>query len=141
MLDQPLKIDADHQPDAYVIRVQGELDLGGAPALERALQAAEQTEAVRIVIDLEDLTFIDAGAVGTLVAASRRSAANGNRLELTRGRGHPRRVLELMALEQALPLNDPALCPAIRSASATARPTRWSRADVAASERRAQERA
>jgi anti-sigma B factor antagonist len=137
MLDQPLKIEAVHQPDAYVIRVQGELDLGGCSELERALQAAEQTEAARIVVDLEDLTFIDSGAVGSLVAASRRSAANGNRLELTRGRGHPRRVLELMALEQTLPLNDPALCPAIRTPTQAARPRRWSRAEVAASERRA----
>ncbi len=111
----PLRIRAAHQSDAYVICIEGELDLGGCPELDRALEQAEQTRADRIIVDLEQLTFIDSGGVGTLVEASRRSASNGNRLELTRGRGHPAKILRLLELDQVLPLTDPSLCPAIRS--------------------------
>lgn len=109
-----LRIDAAQQADAYLIRVQGELDLAGCPDLDRALGEAEQTQAGRIILDLEELTFIDAAGLGTLLKACRRSANNGNRLRLTRGKGHPAEMFRLTALDVALPLTDPSLCPAIR---------------------------
>lgn len=135
-----LRISAAHQPDAYVIRIQGELDLGGCTDLDLALQQAEQTRAERIIVDLEQLTFIDSGGVGTLVEASRRSASNGNRLELTHGTGHPARVLRLMGLDQALPLTDPSLCPAIRDPGAEppAKRAHCLREEIADAERGAQ---
>ena len=54
-----LEIDAVLGPDACLILIRGELDAGGCPDLELALADAEQTEARRIIIDLEELTFID----------------------------------------------------------------------------------
>ena len=62
-----LTIEAESQPDAYVIRIAGELDLGGCPALESALRGAERSQADRIILDLEALTFIDSVGVGTLL--------------------------------------------------------------------------
>ena len=43
-----LTIDAEHQSDAYVVRITGELDLSGCPDVELALEQAEQSEADRI---------------------------------------------------------------------------------------------
>ena len=82
-----LAIDAENQPDAYVIRITGELDLAGCPGLESALQEAERAHADRIIVDLEALTFIDSIGLQTMLQASRRSASNVNRLEVTRGKG------------------------------------------------------
>ena len=132
-----LRISAAHQPDAYVIRVQGELDLGGCTDLDLALKRAEESRAERIVVDLEELTFIDSSGMGALVEASRRSASNGNRLELTRGTGHPAKTLRMTGLDQALPLTDPSLCPAIRDRAAAppARRTRWLRKEITEAER------
>lgn len=129
----PFRLSAAHQPDAYVIRVQGELDLGGCPELDLALKSAEHSRADRIIVDLEELTFIDASGVGVLVDASRRSASNGSRLELTRGKGHPATMLRLMALDESLPLADPALCPAIRDPvpSRRAKDRKWLRREIA----------
>lgn len=104
-----LRIDAAREPDAYVVRVQGELDLAGCPDLDLALREAEQTQAGRIILDLEELTFIDAAGLGALLNASRRSASNGNRLQLTRGKGHPAEMFRLTELDKALPLTDPSL--------------------------------
>jgi anti-anti-sigma factor len=111
-----LTIEAASQPDAHVIRVGGELDLEGCPDLESALQEAERTKAHRIIVDLEALTFIDSVGLGTIMRASRRSASNGNRLELTPGRGQPAEIFRLTGLEKVLPLADPGLCPAIQEA-------------------------
>ena len=111
-----LTIEAESQPDAYVIRIAGELDLGGCPALESALRGAERSQADRIILDLEALTFIDSVGLGALLKTSRRSASDGNRLEITRGRGQPAEILRLTGLEKVLPLADPALCPSIQEA-------------------------
>lgn len=109
-----LTIEAEDRRDAYIVRIEGELDLGGCPDFDLALVEAEQSQARRIVLDLEELTFIDSTGLGSLVKASRRSASNGNRLEVTRGRGQPAYIFRLTGLDRALPLSDPALCPAIR---------------------------
>jgi anti-sigma B factor antagonist len=116
-----LRIDAEHQADAYVIQIEGELDRRACPAFDRALDQAERTRASRIIVDLEQLTFIDSIGLTTLLSASRRSAANGNRLELTSGKGYPADLFRLTALDRSLPLTDPALCPAIKDPGSTQR--------------------
>jgi anti-anti-sigma factor len=55
--------------DTYVIRVEGELDLFERPRLERALRKAEGSHVTRILLDLEELTFIDAAGLSALVSA------------------------------------------------------------------------
>jgi anti-anti-sigma factor len=109
-----LYIESAYNPDACVVRIEGELDLAGCPELDLALCEAEQSPARRIILDLEDLTFIDSAGLRSLLSASRRSASNRNRLELTRGKGQPAYMFSLTGLERVLPLTDPALCPAIR---------------------------
>jgi anti-sigma B factor antagonist len=111
-----LTIEAESQADAYVIRIIGELDLAGCPDLEVALQEAGGAQVDRIIVDLEALTFIDSAGLGTMLKASRRSASDGNRLQITRGKGQPAEILRLTELDRALPLTEPSLCPAIQEA-------------------------
>jgi anti-sigma B factor antagonist len=111
-----LRIAGEHQRDAYVVRIVGELDHAGCPDLDVALEAAEQTQAGQIIIDLEQLTFIDSIGIRTLLQASRRAASNGNRLQLTRGKGHPAKMFRLTGLDEVLPFTDPSLCPAVHDA-------------------------
>lgn len=109
-----LEIATAQAPDAYVIRVEGELDLAGCPDLELALDDAEESQAGRIVLDLERVTFIDSTGLRALLNAGRRSARNGNRLGITRSGGQVSDMLRLTALDKTLPLIDPALCPEIQ---------------------------
>lgn len=113
-----LYIESAYNPDACVVRIEGELDLAGCPELDLALCEAEQAPVRRIILDLEDLTFIDSAGLRSLLSASRRSASNRNRLEVTRGKGQPAYMFGLTGLERVLPLTDPALCPAIRHPAA-----------------------
>ncbi len=110
-----LKVEIAHIDEACVVRVQGELDITGCPELELALEGAELTQADRIVVDLEELEFIDGRGLHTLLEAARRSACNGNRLQVTQGRAQVARMLELADIANLLPLVDPCMCPAIRA--------------------------
>jgi anti-sigma B factor antagonist len=90
--------------DSYVIGVEGELDLSECPRLEHAMQKAEASHAIRILLDLEKLTFIDAAGLSVLVVAWRRSVSNGDRLRVSRGRDDVAHMLHLTALDTVLPL-------------------------------------
>jgi anti-sigma B factor antagonist len=98
----PFGIRTSTEDDSYVICIEGELDLSGCPRLERALQEAEASLATRILLDLDALAFIDAAGLSVLVAAWHRSAADGNRLQVTRGGGGVANMLHLTGLDTVL---------------------------------------
>jgi len=103
-----LTIEAAAEPDAYVIRVEGEPGLPAWSDLEFALAEAERSIGGKIVVDLDGLRSIDARGLRILLAASRRSASNGRRLRLTRGTGEVSRMFALTMLDLTLPLTDSA---------------------------------
>lgn len=110
-------ISAAQDDGTYVIRVEGELDLAGCPRLEHALREAEVSHAIRILLDLEELTFIDAAGLNVLVAAWHRSMTDSNRLRVTPGRGTVADMFGLTALDLVLPFS-PARGPEHEDASA-----------------------
>ena len=57
----PAELTIDSRTDAagVTLAIGGEIDLASAPALEGVLQEAEGSQPRRIVLDLEDLEFID----------------------------------------------------------------------------------
>ena len=100
-------LSAIEEGETYAIRIEGELDLFERPRLEHALREAEASDAVLILLDLEDLAFIDAAALSTLIMAWRRSVAGGNRLRVTRSRGSVAAIFRLTGLDMVLPLTAP----------------------------------
>ena len=96
-------IDAAYDLERCVVRMQGELDLATCPELERALVEAETTQVPRILLDLEELTFIDSCGLNVLLSSGRRSEANGDRLRMTHGKGQVARMFGLTGLEATLP--------------------------------------
>ena len=125
-----LKIDVRHVPHACVVRLQGELDIAECPALEDALEEAERSQADRLIIDIDKLTLIDSTGLGVLFNASHRSASNGNRLQITRGKGQVARVLRVTGLDKTLPITDAWTCPGIEDVGADGRRTLPVRAET-----------
>lgn len=62
-----LHVDLDHQPDAVVVRLDGEIDLANAGALrEQALEQARTHLPACLVVDLGDVTYIDSAGIEML---------------------------------------------------------------------------
>ena len=96
-----LKVHSQRRQDStYVVCVGGELEFNELSNLELALAEAKASGADRIVLDLDELTFIDSAGLETLVRAHRR---DDDRLTFTRGRGHVAEMLRLTALDRTLP--------------------------------------
>ena len=89
---------------ARVVHVEGELDLFDCPGLDRALLDAEGSHATLVVLDCDELRFIDAAGLHSFFAASVRSASDGDRLRITRGGRGVAKMFELTGLDAVLPL-------------------------------------
>jgi anti-sigma B factor antagonist len=98
-----LRIRAGQEGDDYIIRLIGELDMAGAGAVETTLVMAEATSAPRILLDIDELSFIDSSGLAVLMRAQHRAGHNGRRLQMTRGVGHVADMLRLTALDLTLP--------------------------------------
>ncbi|MFQ5854649.1 MAG: STAS domain-containing protein [Anaerolineae bacterium] len=65
-----------------VLELSGDLDVSGAPALQAALQQVMDDGGRLIVVDLENVPFMDSSGLGVFVAAYRRLTAQEGQIAL-----------------------------------------------------------
>jgi anti-anti-sigma factor len=99
---EQLSIVVEQHGDRMLIRVRGELDIVTAPMLERALDRANS----EIVVDLQDLAFLDAKGLGTLAHASARAERHGDRLVVVNADSFTQRMLKITGLDHLLSGSD-----------------------------------
>lgn len=104
--NQRFAVRVEQDGDGLAVHVAGELDIATAPALESALLGALESEAAPILLDLEQVSFIDSMGLRVLVWATRECRADGNpdRLRIDCGPGPVRRMLELYGLDRSVPV-------------------------------------
>ena len=101
-----LRVRSERDGVVHVVSFSGELDLAGAHEAETALKRAEATDALSIVLDLSELTFLDSTGVRVVLNACARSRADANRLTMLRGPRAVQRVFELCGITALLPFAD-----------------------------------
>ena len=90
--------------DAVVVALRGELDLYSAPEVRGALERAAEVRAVRIVVDLEEVEFVDSTAIAALVQARSRAGRGG--VLLAAPTAEVRRALTVAGLDGYFDLRD-----------------------------------
>jgi anti-sigma B factor antagonist len=89
--------------DAARITVSGELDIGSADELDRAIRDVEESEIGAIVVDLSDLSFMDSTGLSVLLRASKRARGEGDRLRFLQSQHDSvTRLLELTGTRELL---------------------------------------
>lgn len=110
--DGPLQVTTSSEANANLVRLVGELDLAGAPALSEAVAraAADGGSGRPLVLDMRDVSFIDSTGVRTLLEAAQ---SVGGSLALLAPSPAVTRVLDLTRLRgrfvEVAGLDDPAL--------------------------------
>jgi anti-sigma B factor antagonist len=87
---------------ATTLALGGELDLVSSPALEQALDAAAESDAELIIVDLRGLEFMDSTGLHALVKAQHRLEDMGRRFALVRGGDSVQRLFELTGVSDGL---------------------------------------
>ena len=78
-----------------VVVAHGELDLAGRDAWRDVLSEVSGA----VVVDLEDVTFLDSSCIGVLAGAAQRQRDDHGDLRIRRPADVPRRALEITGLE------------------------------------------
>ena len=97
-----LQIDVERREDRAVLRLDGRLDLIGAPGLRDAVETAVAGGDARIVVDLEGVSFVDSSGVGALVGGLRRAREAGGDLVLAAPGEQARTVIALTGVDRVL---------------------------------------
>lgn len=93
--------------EAVVVGVVGELDCASGPTLEDRLEDLIENQGNRtVIIDLENLTFVDSSGLSVLVTAFRNLRERGGRLSLRRPSPSTQRVFEVTGLNLVVPIDD-----------------------------------
>lgn len=91
-----------HQDDHAVVYLRAAQDIVTAPALAAVFDAEIATGSGDLVVDLHDVTFIDAATVGALFHGKILLADTGRQLHLRGARRLVRRVIETCGLGSLL---------------------------------------
>ncbi|HTB70862.1 MAG TPA: STAS domain-containing protein [Solirubrobacteraceae bacterium] len=90
-----LRVDVRRQRDRVVLHLEGELDLASSPILERALEGAEIAETPLLVLDLDDLRFVDSTGLRIILLAHERARGRGQEFAITPGSSQVQRLLSI----------------------------------------------
>ena len=104
--EQHFRVRTEPNGDAVVVRAFGEIDIASAKSLEKELRRAFGNGSSSVLLDLGDVSFIDAGGLSVLLAAARISVANDRPLRIVRVSSPVGRVIELSGVAERLPLVD-----------------------------------
>jgi anti-anti-sigma factor len=89
---------------ATTVKVAGEIDVANADALRDVLELVCEPERL-IVLDMEDVTFIDSSGVNALLKVLQQTSISHRGLVLQNPRRNVRMVLGVLGLEQTFGLD------------------------------------
>jgi anti-sigma B factor antagonist len=91
---------------AAVLAADGEIDIHTAPELRARLSELQQGGARTIVVDLNEVDFLDSSALGTLVGANKDLQADGGVLKVVCAKPNILKVFEITRLSEVIPVYD-----------------------------------
>ena len=92
------------QGDWTVLAVSGEIDIATAPSLREKLHSLLADGRSRLIVDLDDVTFLDSTALGVLVGLLKRARTEGGELRIVCNQPRVRKVFEITRLDSAFDL-------------------------------------
>ncbi len=85
-----------------MLSLHGELDLASAPLLEHELQDVDLGARGTVVLDLQELEFIDSTGLRTILASQERVRELGGVFAVTRGSAQVQRLLAITRADEHL---------------------------------------
>jgi anti-sigma B factor antagonist len=101
-LQPPFEARSQEKDGVVTIALSGELDMATAPILSDNLAPFEGNGVSTIILDLQDLTFIDSTGMHVFLEARRRAMSNGHRFLLSGAGPAARRLFELTGTQSLL---------------------------------------
>jgi anti-sigma B factor antagonist len=94
-----IEIGRESRDDATILTPHGEIDLSRAPSLRVHLNEALAPGPPRLIIDLQDVHYMDSSGVATLVEAMQLARRKGSKLILCQMQDRVRSIFEIARLD------------------------------------------
>jgi anti-anti-sigma factor len=101
-VQEHLRVDAVREQDRVVLRLSGELDLASAPILVRALEDPEIGAAALLLLDLDELQFVDSSGLRVILLAHEHARERGQDFAITAGSPQVQRLLSITSVTEHL---------------------------------------
>ncbi|GAA1764091.1 anti-sigma factor antagonist [Nonomuraea wenchangensis] len=88
--------------DAVVVAVEGELDLFTAPFLRDEVRDAIKQDSAKLVLDLQQLSFMDSSGLSVLIEAWRLATGEGGGVSLAAPQAPVARILRTTGLDRRI---------------------------------------
>jgi anti-sigma B factor antagonist len=102
-MDEALTVEIRQEQGYAIVTVAGEIDISTVTRLrERLFERA--TSGTPLVVDLDQVSFIDSVGLAVLVGTANRAAEHGGSLQVASGRPKIHQLLRLTGLDRRIPL-------------------------------------
>jgi anti-sigma B factor antagonist len=98
-----LRIEVRHDPDRAIVVLAGELDMASAEVLQGVLEGGEVQGGAMLVLDLQQLQFIDSTGLRSILTAFERCKERGQEFAITPGSQQVQRLLRITGVAEHLP--------------------------------------
>jgi anti-anti-sigma factor len=95
-----LQVDARSEQDRVVLALSGELDLASSPIFERALEDPAIAASPLLVLDLDDLKFVDSTGLRIILLAHEGARAREQEFAITPGSPQVQRLLNITSVAE-----------------------------------------
>lgn len=89
-----------------IIEVGGEVDVYTAPKLREAVVNAVEAGRVRLIVDVQQVDFLDSTGLGVLVGALKRVRGEGGSLDIVCSQERLLKIFEITGLDKVFGLHD-----------------------------------
>jgi len=101
-----LRVDVEEHGDHTLVTAAGEVDASTADQLGDALLGPLVNGSARVLLDFEQVTFIDSTGLGVLVKVEREAQSRRAAFALVRPTAQTRRLLGVLGLDQLFTVYD-----------------------------------
>ena len=101
-----MELDIRTQQDGSVctVELEGEVDVYTAPRLKEELVALIEGGCTHVVVNLEDVAFIDSSGLGVLVSALRRARERDGAVRIVCTRENVLKIFRITGLDKVFPI-------------------------------------
>jgi anti-sigma B factor antagonist len=103
-----LRIDMRRTHDRLIVSLSGELDMASAELLQRTVEGEALKDGAMVVLDLQQLQFIDSTGLRIILAVRERCRERQQEFAITPGSQQVQRLLSVAGVAEHLPTIAPA---------------------------------
>jgi anti-sigma B factor antagonist len=99
---EQLHIGIREEADRIILALQGELDMANAPLLQGAVESDQLAGTATVVLDLQELTFLDSTGLRIILSARELCWRRGQEFAVTPGSPQVQRLLSVTGVGEHL---------------------------------------